>query len=146
MTELKENGRKFDTDISKKPSIGLVPLKAIWEIAKVMSFGAQKYDRFNWKEGIRYSRLSDAALRHLIQFIEGEDIDSESGLPHLAHCGCCITMLLEMTMDRQDLDDRYKGNKTLPWDEDSNEAGYDPVGGGGGHGRSDLPYGQGGGD
>ena len=25
-------------------------------------------------------------------------------------------------------------------------AGYDPIGGGGGHGRSDLPHGQGGGD
>lgn len=114
---MKENGKKFDSDPILKPSIGLVPLRAMWEIAKVMSFGAQKYDRFNWKGGIRYSRLYDAALRHLIQFIEGEDIDPESGLPHLAHAGCCITMLLEMTMDRQDLDDRYKNNKLLPWRE-----------------------------
>ena len=37
----------------------------------------------------------------------------------------------------------------LVYDEDGalalDEGGYDPVGGGGGHGRSDLPYGQGGG-
>lgn len=29
--------------------------------------------------------------------------------------------------------------------EDGEQKGYDPIGGGGGHGRSDLPYGQGGG-
>jgi hypothetical protein len=69
----------------------------------------------NWKGGIRCSRLVDAAMRHIIQFNEGETLDTDSGLPHLAHAGCCITMLLEMMMDRPDLDDRYTENKSLPW-------------------------------
>jgi hypothetical protein len=34
----------------------------------------------------------------------------------------------------------------LAQNEREKREGYDPVGGGGGHGRSDLPYGQGGGD
>lgn len=122
---MEENGRKFDQDPLLKPKIGLVPLRAVWEIGKVMTFGAEKYDAHNWKGGIKYSRLIDAAMRHIIQFNEGEDLDPEgnggSGLHHLAHAGCCIMMLLEMTMDRPDLDDRYKGNRTLPWRTDIRE-------------------------
>ena len=112
-----EAGKKFDQDPSMKPCLSLVPMRSIWEIAKVMTFGAEKYGRFNWKGGIKYSRLMDAALRHLVQFSEGEDLDSESGLSHLAHAGCCITMLLEMAMDRPDLDDRYHENEYFPWKE-----------------------------
>jgi len=124
---MEEAGKKNDQNIIDKPMIGLVPLRAVWEVAKVMSFGAQKYDAFNWKGGIKYMRLINAALRHIIQFTEGEDTDSESGLSHLAHAACCILMLLEMTMDRQDLDDRYKGNKTLPWQAATEEKPADAV-------------------
>jgi hypothetical protein len=116
---MEEKGIKADQDPILKPKMSLVPLRAMWEVGKVMSFGAQKYAAYNWKGGIKYTRLSDAALRHIIEFIEGEDMDSESGLHHLAHAACCITMLLEMTMDRPDLDDRYKGNESLPWVEDA---------------------------
>jgi len=112
-----EKGKKFDQDPILKPSIGLVPLRAIWEVAKVMTFGAEKYDAYNWLGGIKYSRLYDAALRHLIEFISNESLDPESGQNHLAHAACCILMLLEMTMDRPDLDDRYKEFKHLPWEE-----------------------------
>lgn len=105
-----ENGKKNDKDFRVKPPITLVPLEAMWEIAKVMGFGREKYDAHNWKGGIKYSRLLDAAMRHIIQFTQGEDVDSESGLNHLAHAGCCITMLLELTKHRPDLDDRYHGN------------------------------------
>lgn len=102
-----EKGIKFDQDPHLKPAISLVPLKALWEVAKVMTFGAQKYDKFNWLGGIRYTRLADAAMRHIIQFMNREEPDSESGLSHLAHAGCCILMLLEMTLRRPDMDDRY---------------------------------------
>lgn len=118
---MEEKGTKFDKDPMLKPRIGLVPLRAMWEIGKVMTDGAKKYSEFNWKGGLKYSRLYDAALRHIIQFIEGEDVDPESGLHHLGHAACCITMLLEMTMDRPDLDDRYKDNKTVPWRENKDE-------------------------
>jgi len=110
-----ENGVKYDQDPVLKPMISLVPLRAMWEAAKVMSFGAKKYNEYNWLGGIKYSRLIDAAFRHLIQFTLGEDIDPESGQNHLSHCICCLSMLLEMTMDRPDLDNRYDSFRTLPW-------------------------------
>jgi len=108
-----EQGIKHD---QRKPRISLFPLRALWEMAKVMTFGAKKYGSFNWKGGLRYTRLADAALRHVVQFIEGEDLDKETGISHLAHAGCCIAMLLEMTMDRKDMDDRHGMNNSLPWE------------------------------
>ena len=109
MSEELKTGVKHDKDPNEKPKITLVPLKALWEVAKVMTFGAQKYGRFNWKGGIDYSRLADAACRHIIQFMEGEDNDKEFGLSHLAHAACGILMLLEeTTMNKPELDDRYK--------------------------------------
>ncbi len=39
-------------------------------------------------------RYFDAAQRHLIAWYLGESNDPESGLPHLAHCACCILYLL----------------------------------------------------
>ena len=91
-----------------KPPMDLVPPQAIEDIANVMAFGANKYGRHNWTNGISYSRLLGAALRHLLAFSRGEDLDKESGLSHLAHLGACVVMLLWTNRFRTDLDDRFK--------------------------------------
>ena len=36
--------------------------------------------------------------RHMGDWRLGEDIDPDSGLPHLAHAMCCLAMLLEHTL------------------------------------------------
>ena len=82
---------------------------ALEAIAKVMTFGAQKYTDHNWRKGFKWSRLIGAALRHLMAFMKGEDKDPESGLPHLAHLGCCVMFLLEHQLTKIGKDDRYKG-------------------------------------
>jgi hypothetical protein len=99
-----EAGVKLDAD---KTSMSLLDSYALEQIALVLEFGAGKYERHNWRGGIRFSRLIDAALRHLLAFNNGEDNDPESGLPHLAHAGCCIMFALWMSKHRRDLDDRY---------------------------------------
>lgn len=93
---------------SAKPSLGLLPWPALIEITKVLDFGAKKYARYNWRAGFAWSRLYDALLRHIVAFIEGEDLDPESGFSHLAHAGCCLLFLLTLIKERPDLDDRYK--------------------------------------
>jgi hypothetical protein len=98
-------GLKYD---GEKPRMDLLDRHALEEIARVLGFGAAKYKAHNWREGIAYSRLIAAALRHLHAFNDGEDIDPESGLSHLAHLGCCVMFLLGMQKARPDLDDRYK--------------------------------------
>lgn len=58
--------------------------------------GSRKYGDHNWKHvaplGERYF---DAAMRHMAAWRGGEELDAESGLPHLAHTCCCLLFILE---------------------------------------------------
>lgn len=93
---------------SGKPSITLIPKEALWGCAEAFTFGAQKYGRHNFREGIDYSRLADAAYRHISAFMEGEDIDMESGNNHLYHALASLSMLVYMQEHKKEHDDRYK--------------------------------------
>jgi len=99
-------GLKYDDD---KPRTDLLDPQALEGLARVLSFGATKYAAHNWRGGISYSRLIGAALRHIFAILKGEDIDPESGLPHVDHLGCCWMFLSNMMKTRPDLDDRWKG-------------------------------------
>lgn len=100
-----EGGRKDD---DKKPRFDLLSYLAMRGTAEVLRFGAQKYAAHNWRKGIAWGRLIGAALRHLTAFMDGEDLDPESGLPHVDHLACCVMFLQEHYHRRRDLDDRFK--------------------------------------
>ena len=95
---------KFDNN---KPRTDLVPSSLVIETAKVLGFGASKYDSDQWRDGTDYSRIYGACLRHLLAWHEGEDNDPESGLNHLAHAACNIAFLLEYIRTGTGNDDRY---------------------------------------
>ena len=88
-----EHGRKDDAG---KRRWSLLPWNAVAGVVEVLTYGATKYGDHNWRQvdnaGERYF---DAALRHLHAWHDGERLDGESGLPHLAHAACCILFLLE---------------------------------------------------
>lgn len=87
-------GRKFD---SGKAEYGLLPSHALEEVVKVLTMGAQKYERGNWRfvsDGER--RYFDAAQRHLWAWHRGEMIDPESGLHHIAHAATNLLFLFEI--------------------------------------------------
>lgn len=94
---------KFDQG---KPPIGLIPRSALEAEARVLGFGAAKYGRDNWRKGMAYSRLIDAAFRHLTAFADGESRDPESGESHLAHLKCCASFLIEFVEKGLGTDDR----------------------------------------
>ena len=94
-----------------KPPICLLDRDFLEGTAQVMAFGASKYSRNAWRRGIAHTRLLDAAMRHIIAIIDGEDIDPESGLPHRHHACASLNMYCGMTVIRPDLDDRWKGEK-----------------------------------
>lgn len=96
---------KFD---SNKPRMDLLSVPALTATAEVLSFGAKKYASHNWRKGFEWSRLYGAALRHLTSHMNGEDLDPESGLSHLAHASCMIQFLLEHEINKLGVDDRYK--------------------------------------
>lgn len=69
--------------------------------------GMLKYGRSNFREvGIRASIYYDAADRHLKAWFEGEDLDPDSGLPHLAHLLACIAIIVDAQAAGKLNDDR----------------------------------------
>lgn len=92
-------GRKND---SGKLRFSLVPQQALWAIVKVLEHGAAKYEEHNWRKVSNWrERYFNASMRHLAAWFRGEWSDPESGLPHLAHAGCCILFLLAMELDER---------------------------------------------
>lgn len=102
-----------------KAPVSLIPRSAIIGIAKALDFGAKKYDRYNFMNGIEYTRLTDATMRHIFAFLDGEDIDKESGLNHINHAAANLCMLLYMLDNRQEMDDRF--NKVDKKRQEANE-------------------------
>ncbi len=90
-----------------KPPISLINRRALEEEARVMAFGATKYAAHNWRKGILASRLLDAALRHILAYADGENVDPETGLSHLAHARCCLAFQIELEHTHPNLDDRH---------------------------------------
>lgn len=74
--------------------------------ARVWEFGSKKYARGNWLKGAPYTESADSLRRHLIAFLNGEDLDKETGLPHVDHIVCCAKILSNAFHTRTDLDDR----------------------------------------
>jgi hypothetical protein len=102
-------GIKHDNN---KPRMDLLDSEFLTGLSQVLTFGANKYDAHNWRRGINYSRLIAAAYRHLGSINGGEDMDSESGLPHVYHLACCVMFLSWMMTNRKDLDDRWKNENS----------------------------------
>jgi len=99
MPELK----KFDEGKSR---VDLIPPAALVEIGRVFGYGAKKYGAWNHRAGTAYSRYTAALLRHIYAWQNGEDLDPESGLHHLAHAACNLLILLDFIQGGWGIDDR----------------------------------------
>lgn len=98
----------------KKPPLRLVPPALLLYVARVMGLGAKKYGPFNWRtEGqpVRRTVYLEAAMRHILSALDGEDIDPESGQPHEAHAAACMGIILDAGSLGQLVDDRPRPGK-----------------------------------
>jgi len=102
-TKSMNEGKKFDKG---KMRTDLIPPEALRHLAQVLDYGAEKYGDRNWENGINYSRLYGATLRHLLAWWEGEDIDPESRFPHLSHALTNLAFLVHHYEQRPEFDDR----------------------------------------
>lgn len=92
--EARATGRKDDLG---KLRYDLVPLLAEEQMVAVLTFGAKKYSPDGWRTVPNAKARYHAALRrHVAAWARGEKLDSESGLPHLAHALCCLAFLTEL--------------------------------------------------
>jgi hypothetical protein len=81
---------------SDKCPMHLLPPAALAQTAWVHGLGADKYGEWNWREtGIKFDTYVGAILRHLMLAHGGEWLDSESGLPHIAHIAASCNILLD---------------------------------------------------
>jgi hypothetical protein len=90
-------GVKHDGEKVRMDLLNVSMPNAVLEVAKVLTFGAKKYDDDNWKKVPDARRRYSAALdRHMNALHRGEKVDPETGLSHLAHAACCVLFMLEM--------------------------------------------------
>mgnify|MGYP006921352461 CR=1 FL=1 len=92
-------GLKYDKG---KPRMWLLPLLSLVEIARVLTFGAEKYAPNSWQNVENaVERYSNALLRHLASIQDGEIYDQESGLLHWSHVGCNALFLIWLTIKKE---------------------------------------------
>lgn len=102
--QLLNGGVKHDTS---KRRMDLIPASLLNGLAEVLAYGAKKYGDNNWRKGLAWSRVYAALQRHLIDFWSGENLDSESSLPHLYHAACNLAFLIEYFNANFGTDDRH---------------------------------------
>lgn len=91
----------------KKPQLWLVPPSALIHEAMAMKNGADKYGAYNWRlKKVRAVIYIDAALRHLQQYLDGEDVAEDSKCHHLAHARACCGIVLDALETGNLVDDR----------------------------------------
>lgn len=106
MTEPAAEGNKNDFADGKTQRYDLLALGPIEDLAKLLGYGAEKYAARNWEQGFAWSRAYNALMRHLIAFWSGEDVDPESGAPHMVAVMCNAMFLAEFTRTHPEHDDR----------------------------------------
>ncbi len=101
-----------DLEGNKKPPISLVPPSVIIHLAQAFKEGAEKYGKYNWRKNkVQAMIYIDAAMRHILAKLDGEDIDPESGKDHIDGALASLAVYLDAQETGNLIDDRpTKGN------------------------------------
>lgn len=86
----------------------LLPYEALTTVAEHFGRGAAKYEPWNWRKGYAWSLSAGALGRHFAAFMSGEDLDPETGSPHMAAVAFHALALLTFMDEHPELDDRFK--------------------------------------
>lgn len=91
----------------KKAPLHCIPCGPLYELGLAMMEGGRKYGSHNYRAvGTRASIYYDAAMRHLTEWWEGEDIDSNSGVHHLIKATACLIVVRDSMLMGNFNDDR----------------------------------------
>lgn len=87
----------------------MLPSEGMRAVARVQAYGHKKYGDFhNFRKGMEVSRQCSCSMRHIMAFMDGEDLDPESMESHIAHAACRLMFLLQNLKDGKAIDDRFK--------------------------------------
>ncbi len=95
-----------------KPPLSWLPRAPLEAMARVLDqatgpVDTARYARHNWRKGMSWSRHLDSALRHLLAYCDGVDLDPETGQNHLAHALVRLSFVLEYQAKGLGTDDRH---------------------------------------
>jgi hypothetical protein len=106
-----------------KPAIHSVPPVAIFELGQAMADGEAKYGLMNYREKkVSASVYYDAAMRHLMKWWDGEEVDPDTGIKHLSYAMACAAILLDAETLGQLNDNRPLPGKLAQWIEAKTKA------------------------
>jgi len=114
-------GMKYDDG---KPRVDLIPPEAIEALARIYTYGFNgkpATDKFpgkptpylarNWEKGMDWGRVFAALNRHLWAWWRGEDVDPESGFPHIEHALWNAVALVTYRLRKIGTDSRPKASR-----------------------------------
>jgi len=96
-----------DISGASKPNLSRVPLAPLVEVIAALEEGAAKYGPWNWRsQEVNETIYVDAAIRHLMQFLCGEDEDIDSGISHITKAIAGLIILRDAQLHYCTIDDR----------------------------------------
>ena len=113
MTEIRSVSSTGAEKGTKPERFDLIPQEALAYVARHYGVGAAKYSAHNWRKGYEWSKSFAALQRHANAFWSGEDIDEETGSPHMASVAFHALALLTFMEEQPGFDDRYKAPSEL---------------------------------
>lgn len=108
MTEIRSVSSTGAEKGTKPDRFDLLPQEALAVVARHYGVGAAKYSDHNWRKGYEWSKSYAALQRHANAFWSGEDVDEETGSPHMAAVAFHALALITFMDEQPSFDDRYK--------------------------------------
>lgn len=111
----RDSGRReeFNTGAQRDTRQGkgrydLIPPRPLKRLAGVYERGAIKYGDNNWRKGMPFSRFIDSATRHLVEYREIKEANSQMDEDHLAQAVWNLFCIMEFESNRPELDDLFE--------------------------------------
>lgn len=105
-------------DNADKVRLELISPHALHALGLVLTAGTKKYPARNWEKGLSWSETVGSLLRHLTEFMAGNDYDDGpggTGLPHIYLAQCNAHMLSHFFATSTGTDDRPRLLRTELW-------------------------------
>jgi hypothetical protein len=112
----KDPNPKTLTGRRKLPVLSVIPPASLIHEADAMRYGAYEaprvdgtkgYDPYNWRDSpIEAMIYIDAALRHMLAWVDGEDLAPDSKAHHLGHAKATLGILLDAMENATLIDNR----------------------------------------
>lgn len=97
-----------------KVKFDLITPKFLTALGRVLTIGDRKYPKStrDWRFCDTPSDYFAAAMRHMVAWQAGENVDRETGENHLIHAACCMMIIFELWL--RGVDDREEKGTTAP--------------------------------